>query len=416
MQKNIPRALYITTYAPVGTSTGHQKANSAFLNFLKNFLLVDVISVRPLNDTFNINEKITNGEFYSIRKIHHKFINKLFNIFIGLFLGASFQESLNQNKSLISAIKKLQQNNYDVAFVETYWLYEALRKIMPNLKIILLAHSAESIYLESRLKKFNLPRSMINFLLSRVRAVEKDLLKKGMILSMGSVPLSLLSKSHNIKINSLFFPNILEPGPSIKVNQTKISKIICLIGNFYYYPNVAGLKFFSQKYLPKIMQLGWNVMVIGKISEDLSNIVKKCSSYNKNLKILGFVDSINEYLINCTCMFCPPSEFSGDLIKVWTAIENGKIIAIPRNYYESNKELEFFSSLIVDYDESDDFSKIENKIIQKLNNIDLSKEFNTAFGTYNDFLHLQKKYLKSYILNLCLLRECHSESASSGAV
>ena len=341
-ESQLKNILYLSTYVPFGTSTGHQKVSSSFLAFLCKFSTVDLISYRPINDNFPIKACITNGCFFLIKQIHLNSIQKIFKIALGLIIGKSFQESIYYNKDLVSLLLSLNPKKYDLAIVETYWLYIFLKNIMPNTNIVLAAHSAESVYLASRLHQ--LKTFITNFLLSRVTMIENYLIENNRVISMGSVPAMIFKKKYSVDLRPYIFATNLGTYYPKKTIDFKNFKIISIIGNHFYHPNAQGLELFSNKLLCKFLNDGWTIRIIGKAPSSLIRHLVKNSNKNPRLHILGYVVNLDKYLYDCPVVFCTTLSFSGDLIKIWTAIEKNKIVIVPRDYFNHNIELQIFKN------------------------------------------------------------------------
>ena len=400
--KNI---LYLSTYVPSGTSTGHQKVSSSFLAFLCKFSTVDLISFRPINDNFPIKMNITNGCIFLINQIHLNPIIKILKIALGLISGKSFQESIYYNKELSSILLRLNPKKYDLAIVETYWLYIILKNIMPNTNILLAAHSAESVYLASRLHQLKTPTFLANFLLSRVNMIESNLIENNRVISMGSVPAMIFKKKYSEHFRPYIFATNLGTYSPKKNVDIKNIKIIAIIGNHYYHPNAQGLKLFSSKLLCKFLNDGWTIRIIGNAPSYLVRHLVKNSNKNPNLHILGYVENLDKYLYDCPFVFCTTSSFSGDLIKIWTAIEKNKIVMVPRDYFNYNIELQMFKNQIVLYDGFDNYELIQKNILNTLNFFKLSYNFENSKYNYIKYVANENEKVRLFIEGICTLNE-----------
>jgi hypothetical protein len=400
--KNI---LYLTTYAPFGTSTGHQKVSSSFLAFLCKFSTVDLISFRPINDSFPIKKSITNGRFFLIKQIHLFAITKIFKIAIGFISGKSFQESIYYSKDLASLLLTLDPKKYDLAIVETYWLYIILKSIMPNINIILAAHSAESVYLASRLRQLKIPTFLTNLLLSRVTKIESYLFENNRVISMGSVPAMIFKNKYSVNFRPNIFTTNLGTYSPINSINTKKQKILSIIGNHYYHPNAQGLEFFSSKLLCKFLNDDWTVRIIGKVPSYLVRHLLKNSNKNPRLHILGYVEDLDKHLNDSPFVFCTTTSFSGDLIKVWTAIEKNKIVIVPRDYFNHNIELHMFKDQIILFENFDDYKSIQKNILDTMHIINLSYNFDDSKNNYVKYASTENRKLQLFIEGLCTLNE-----------
>jgi len=404
-ESQLKNILYLSTYVPSGTSTGHQKVSSSFLAFLCKFSTVDLISYRPINDNFPIKACITNGRFFLVKQIHLNSIQKIFKIALGLIIGKSFQESIYYNKDLASLLLSLNPKKYDLAIVETYWLYIFLKNIMPNTNIVLAAHSAESVYLASRLHQLKSPTFITNFLLSRVTMIENYLIENNRVISMGSVPAMIFKKKYSVDLRPYIFATNLGTYSPKKTIDIKNFKIISIIGNHFYHPNAQGLELFSNKLLCKFLNDGWTIRIIGKAPSSLVRHLVKNSNKNPRLHILGYVEDLDKYLYDCPFVFCTTLSFSGDLIKIWTAIEKNKIVIVPRDYFNYNIELQIFRNQIVLFDDFDNYESIHKNILNAYNIFNLSYNFENSKHNYFKYTANENKKLRLFIEGICSLNE-----------
>ena len=400
---NSPRILYLTTFVPHGHSTGHQRVSSDFLTFLCKFSRVDVVSLRPDIDIAKISGKVTNGEYFSVQQTTRGIFKKLLNIISGLLKGYSFQESLNRSIYLKKLLEALVENTYDLAIVETYWLYLALNRVKPDMTVMLAAHSAESVYLECRLTELRVPKFIRGFLLAKVTSTERYLLDQNHLVSMGSVPASILAKKYSLIAQPKTYPSNFARDYTVSTPNRPPSRVLAIIGNYHYYPNAQGLRIFVKEWLKKFLDDNWVVRVIGDAPSKLITDLITMAQGSRGFEILGFVENINEHLADCKFIFCATRIFSGELIKVWTGIEKNKVVLIPQDYYLKNLELQYFHDQIIVYNSQNDFESVRDNMIRRLESAYNNYSEADSIRPYFNYILQQRNSLRSHIENVCSL-------------
>jgi len=128
--------------------------------------------------------------------------------------------------------------------------------------------------------------------------------------------------SNWIKNRSFILPNCYdEQIYYFEENETLNDEYIVLFfGNMAYKPNQDAFNIIREIIAPEVENISSDITfhVVGPNSEKISDV------YNSNVKIIGFVDSISEYIRKSDVVICPLLEGSGTRFKIIESLACGK--------------------------------------------------------------------------------------------
>lgn len=226
---------------------------------------------------------------------------------------------------------RLDDNDYDVIYVDHLQLAGYLKYINKNKKIYILdEHNAEStiMYRQVSQSKNFIKKLYFYYEYKRLRRFESKVLRsvdKTIVLSQEDK--NTLKEISNID-NSKF---IQIPIP-IEINYIKNNGLndknhynILFLGTLSWFPNSQGIDWFIDKVVPLMEKEDFNytLYVVGKDPSE-SLILK--SKNNSNIIVTGFVDDVNEYIEKCDFMVVPLFVGSGMRVKILEAM--GKNIPV----------------------------------------------------------------------------------------
>lgn len=262
-----------------------------------------------------------------------------------------YSGNLNSNdcKKILQKIKK---ENYDFVYFDVSLhgrLAKQIKKINPNVKIVINYHNCEAKYFSDMFKS----KGLLYFPLYKSAVKNENLSKKYADFSVFITEED--RKEIGINRNYCIIPVTLDDKFSESALQTKNESYLLFIGAAQY-ANIEGAKYLIEKIAPNINQ---KIIIAGKEMKSVFN-----GNY-KNIEILDFVPSLSELYQNASAFVSPLFYGSGAKVKVAEALMYGKkIIGTP---------LTFFG---YDFEKADcAVCKNENEFINEINKLDMAKRF-----------------------------------------
>lgn len=151
--------------------------------------------------------------------------------------------------------------------------------------------------------------------------IEKNLCNKsGLVVVTSQMDETKLSKW--IKNRSFILPNCYdEQIYYFEKNETlKDEYIVLFFGNMAYKPNQDAINIICEKIAPTIENIRNDISfhIVGPNGKQMPDIE------NSNVKIIGFVDSISDYIQKSDVVICPLLEGSGTRFKIIESLASGK--------------------------------------------------------------------------------------------
>jgi hypothetical protein len=161
------------------------------------------------------------------------------------------------------------------------------------------------------------------------------------------------------------------PNREIKFSQEKIKAVpTALFFGSNFFPNIHGIKWFIEKVLPYV---NINLTVAG------NNMDKADLSRNDKLRVIGYVENIDEYMQNADFMILPIFQGSGMKVKTCEALMHGKNIIGTREAFEGYE---------VDFAKVGACCETAEEFIEAIN--EFAKIFTNKFNEYSRKIFLEK--------------------------
>jgi glycosyltransferase involved in cell wall biosynthesis len=300
-------------------------------------------------------------KYLSLRTVSFFYVNEDYEIpkiltFLPKKVAASIYSRILSHNLLKSAngillsfyqptIKLLKNSHFDAVLYEnlaTLDLAKRIKKIFPKIRQIYDAHNFDS---EIALAQFNLQQITKSELINTAK-LESNLYKYIDNLWVCSKRESeLFEKANNNKITSLdIIPNGTEI-QSIPISTTRnIIPEILFVGSLDYYPNEEGLIWFLKNVLPYINKsINLKVIGSGKSSSELNQLI----NLNKNVQLIGFVESLDDYYLTTDIVIIPIISGSGTRLKALEAMKFQKAIVTTSKGIEG---IEIIDEVIIEDD------------------------------------------------------------------
>jgi polysaccharide biosynthesis protein PslH len=350
------RVLFVSTVYPYPKDDGKKIIISSILEYLNikyGNQNVHIALIGNDEDIIDSNFKIIN------LKIPSK-AQQAFNVLIYSFLTRkkSIQESVLFSKSLVDKLQELiLKNEYDLIIFDTIRTAQYIKDKNPDEKIIVYLDDLFSIRYEKMLKTMrNLPKVNLNPLgnfgrlipkkfvfLTNFKVIskfllmiEKDLVRKSELKVISKFKSSLLISQDEVDYINLKYGNkniksikpVLKENEYIRKNKIK-NKDFIFLGNLSIPHNDISIINFINKNIEKMLKHDLRLRIIGKNpSEDVKNLEKK---YSNNIKIIGYVENLEQEFQNARGMVVPLLFGSGVKLKTLEAFSYG-LPVIATNY------------------------------------------------------------------------------------
>lgn len=293
-------------------------------------------------------------------EIKNRILSKILTIFYNILGFCGGRTPKNQKKVMAEIMK----NRYEYVFMDTSLfgnLIKKIKKVNKNLKIITFFHNIEYDYF------FEMTRSYGKQFLPLVyssKINEKNSTRY-------SDYLITLNKEESKRLKTLYGVNsttempitfkntVIQDNIKLKRNQQKYGVFV----GSYFYGNINGIKWFDENVAGNIV---CDILVIGNGMEKLNGVLK-----NKNLKIVGSVEDIAKYYLDCDFVIAPIFDGAGMKVKIAEAMMYGKTII---------GTVEAFQGYDIEYDK---IGKVCNSNIEFITAI--NKLVNENKTVYNDY-------------------------------
>lgn len=289
--------------------------------------------------------------------------NNFFRAMDILFFNRLESSSIKMEKLILEKIKK---NNYKIIFLDNSgfgYLAEKIRKNFPKIKIIVFCHDINYYFFQSILNDYKKDKFNINSSLKIIKAKKeiynakineiKSFKVADKIITLNERETNLLKEgfgyTSNIEIPVTFSQNKNKYNFEVKINN-KMN--ILFIGTASLKPNLIGIEFFIKEVLSYI---DVELCIIGKGMEKYK---EKFEKLNSKVKVLGTVDSLDEYYLNANVVIAPIFSGGGMKVKTAEALSYGKTIFGTKEAFEGYE---------VDYDKVGGLCNTAEEFIEKIN-------------------------------------------------
>lgn len=292
---------------------------------IKNNIEIQVLAIETFKHPIK-KDDIDFEEYKRKTNFDSRFVDikvKAFDAFINLFTKESYNISRFLNDEFAELIKeRLQNQKFDIVQLESLYAapYFPIIKKYSNAKVVYRAHNLEHKIWKSNYKLASsfIKRKYISLLSKRLKMYEANFVKQvDYIVSISSDDSKWLNKKSKHKTSVIPFG--LNPSENNAVNNNEI----CFLGALDWSPNINGLKWFLDRVWP---------LVLNKFPDTKINIAGRGASdkvLNWNypgVKILGSIDSANEFLSKHNIMVVPLFNGSGVRIKIIEALAHQQAI------------------------------------------------------------------------------------------
>lgn len=166
-------------------------------------------------------------------------------------------------------------------------------------------------------------RTLRNRIYTRIYANTVDKVTRKIVSSVHSAFYSTPTKQYD---NAHFLPNISaynQPLPPAEFSGN--DRNILIVGRYHYLPNAEGLEHFIRYIFPIVKQSIPNVslLVAGKVIDD--ELRKLCVKID-GVKLLGFVEDLQDAYVNCHCAIVPLYRGTGTSVKLVEAMSMGRAV------------------------------------------------------------------------------------------
>jgi len=321
--------------------TGANIYSYGVLERVSEYFSLDVLSfseneVTSQNKDYQyLSEKVSSIQFFEFK---YTLESKLKS---SLRYGNHFQKT---NKDFLEKVKDLLKNNqYDFVFIDHFclsYLIKLVKNYSKMSKIVFLQHNIEhnNFYEELALKENKLKKiwnqitnfNLKNYELGAVRNTDflwciSELDKEYFAASKDKSKIFVIAPYFNYK-------QIKSPEQILKNNYN-----LLFLGSMFWYPNIAGVKWFIEKVFNKLVAIDsrYKFYIVGNSPTEAVLSLK-----SDNIIVTGRVESVDEYIINSDVMIVPLFNGGGVKIKNFEAIMKGiPVIARPESIIGYPKEI-----------------------------------------------------------------------------
>lgn len=310
---------------------------------------------------------------------------------------------IKHNKDLLKEIK--------IYLREDTILYEQLREdVVFNFKELIKEYFKIPKYFRDKTKnKIDLIIKISNFL----NSLQFRKVKKFQIESWKNIDLLTATNKKESKLIESYYkkkvkivPNVLDFSNIKELNEKRENNTLIFLGNYSYSPNYQGVMFFLKKVFPRLISRNKEIVVYIIGPHPTKTMLSYGKKYPKNIKILGWVEDIFDFLYKKSIFIASLFSGSGQRIKLLQALYakipiittqlcinefyikpklNEEIIMAntPKEFVEAIETLlkdEYlrsyipqngFKFLIKNYNWEVIFKKLENKFNNLIENLDL---------------------------------------------
>lgn len=233
-----------------------------------------------------------------------------------------------KSEQMSQALEKyIADNNYDLIHIDTIGLAQYLPVLANlNVPVVLDHHNIESHMMLRRAQKTSNPLKRFYFHLEgkKLEQYERDYLEKfNLHITCSDLDGERL-KELNSKLNVETIPNPVDAGSACQRNiiPSEGTKLL-FIGGLDWYPNTDAITHFLEEIWPQLKADNTRLDIIGKNpSPTISNLVNSTT----NVKLHGFVDSLEQFYSESTLYICPIRDGGGTKLKVLDAMANSQLV------------------------------------------------------------------------------------------
>lgn len=233
-----------------------------------------------------------------------------------------FRRGYGETCDILKKIHNLAHKKYDFSFVDgsNYGRY-ADYLARNGCKVIVFFHNVEYDYYSLR---YQATRKLQDYLFKKyIHYNERLAVNNAHTLialnERDATQLYTYYKTHTQLLLPVFFPSISETLLMSSCLNNRVEYVLFVGASPIF--NVEGISWFIKNVAPRIKQ---NVYVAGSCC----NLVKKWFSQDEypNVKLLGFVDNLEELYVNASAVVCPIFSGSGMKTKTIEALRYGKTV------------------------------------------------------------------------------------------
>lgn len=323
--------------------------SNTFHNVEKNGgVIINTRNYNALKEIFG-----ENIEYYEVQEKSKK--EKLINLF-------KFKAYSNLLKKDFLFIKNLLlKNEYDFLFVSSSlfsYISEELKKDFQDLKIITFFHNVEKSFTRDMyLSESNKIKKILKYIIYKNHSsLEKISVKNSnYLITLNQRDAEEIEEIYNRKIDIILPTTLEDQYTGLKCIDKNQKELLFVGSNFF--GNTQGLEWFLDEIYPNLQEV--RLTVVGKGMEYLSN------KYNfKNLKVLGYVENIEEVYARADAVILPIISGSGMKTKTAEAMMYGKYM------FATDEALVGYESYIQDLfvdkcNTKDEFINAINQYIKK---------------------------------------------------
>lgn len=313
--------LFLTTILPFNKKTGGEIASAQFIESLRTFADVDVVGYTRKNDSqslstndYNVNERIIES--------NNSLIHMIFWLLLSIIKRTAFSsEKYDSPEYKRTVIKLLNDNHYDIIFIDHAQVAFILETLPLSSKCIFIAHNIEEkIYTELSHKTSNfLFKNIYKYEAYKISILENKLidysLQTWVLTDDDQSYFSTHDKGKKRKIYTLKVP-----GGFDNYLRTNLVHDIGILGTWSWESNKQGLEWFLKEVKPFINKK-YKVFIGGKNSDYYTDTTT-------HIYGLGYVDNAQSFLSSCKVLVIPTTSGGGIQIKTLDAISVGQPIVL----------------------------------------------------------------------------------------
>lgn len=322
------RVLQICLKPPLPEIDGGCKAmNNITQGLLQNNIDVKVLTLSTQKHPFK--KENFSKEYVAQTKIEDVYIDTKVNVvdaFLNLFSSKSYNiERFYVKKFEDIIVKTLQQNQFDVVFLESLYVSKYIDAIRKNTtaKIIYRAHNVESeIWQRNATEERGFKKTYLKLLSKRLKKYEQDILnhfdgiaaitekdKKNLQKMGGKIPIEVFP--FGIDINDY------------KIKNNSIQNSIFHLGSMDWKPNQDGMRWFLDNVWNKVIEQEPK-LVFNLAGKDTPEWL--LNHQQKNVNIIGEVKSATDFINQNSIMVVPLFAASGMRVKIIEGMALGKLV------------------------------------------------------------------------------------------
>lgn len=230
---------------------------------------------------------------------------------------------MTEMKTLIA--KKMKDTKYDCVFINILAMYgyrDYIKTINPNVKIILYEQNCEALIYRRLLTQTKniLKKAFIGLETKKLTDFERKAIQE-------TDELILLSKEDQLALGLNKNCNIIPIGvnPPTQTKQYKDKSndkvVLLFVGTMTWAPNNEGIIWFLQNVMPLCNnEEKYELYIIGK---NPSEKVKSLCNDFRNVHLMGYVESVDEYYEKCDALVVPLFIGGGQRVKIIEAFGRG---------------------------------------------------------------------------------------------